>query len=148
MQTKQKCGTYEVYENRATKTGRKISLNIVVYPATGDEREPDPLFYFAGGPGSAATEDARGFAPEFAKIRVHRDLVFVDQRGTGKSHPLDYLVYAYLQQGRDQMALEAHAMQLVRRYYDSTARNGWAGRYFPAVIEVIDRNIGPVPDEG
>lgn len=86
---KQKCGTLEVYENRATKTGRKISLNIVVYPATGEKRERDPLFYFAGGPGSAATEDALGFAPEFAKIRVHRDLVFVDQRGTGKSHPLD-----------------------------------------------------------
>jgi pimeloyl-ACP methyl ester carboxylesterase len=86
---KQKCGTLEVYENRATKTGRKISLNIVVYPATGEKREPDPLFYFAGGPGSAATEDAPGFAPVFAKIRLHRDLVFVDQRGTGKSHPLD-----------------------------------------------------------
>ena len=86
---KQKCGTLEVYENRATKTGRKISLNIVVYPATGAKPEPDPLFYFAGGPGSAATEDALGFAPEFAKIREHRDLVFVDQRGTGKSHPLD-----------------------------------------------------------
>ena len=86
---KVKCGTFEVYENRATKTGRKISLNIVVYPATGDKREPDPLFYFAGGPGSAATEDAQGFAPEFKKLREHRDLVFVDQRGTGNSHPLD-----------------------------------------------------------
>ena len=93
MAGKQKCGTYEVYENRATKTGRKISLNIVVYPATGDKREPDPLFYFAGGPGSAATDDARGFAPQFAKIREHRDLVFVDQRGTGKSHPLDCKFY-------------------------------------------------------
>ena len=90
---KQKCGTYEVYENRAKKTGRKISLNIVVYPATGDKREPDPVFYFAGGPGSAATDDARGFAPTFAKIREHRDLVFVDQRGTGKSHPLDCKFY-------------------------------------------------------
>ena len=90
---KEKCGTYEVYENRATKTGRKISLNIVVYPATGDKREPDPLFYFAGGPGSAATEDAQGFAPEFSKIREHRDLVFVDQRGSGKSHPLDCKFY-------------------------------------------------------
>lgn len=86
---KQKCGTLEVYENRAAKTGRKISLNIVVYPATGEKREPDPIFYFAGGPGSAATDDARGFVPQFAKLREHRDLVFVDQRGTGKSHPLD-----------------------------------------------------------
>lgn len=93
VQGKVKCGTLEVFENRATKKGRMISLNIVVYPATGDKREPDPLFYFAGGPGSAATEDARGIAPEFAKIREHRDLVFVDQRGTGGSHSLNCNFY-------------------------------------------------------
>ena len=93
IQGKQKCGTLEVYENRATKTGRKISLNIVVYPATGPNHEPDPIFYFAGGPGSAATDDARGFVPEFAKMREHRDMVFVDQRGTGRSHPLDCTLF-------------------------------------------------------
>src|ERR1044072_8457372 len=84
-----KCGTLEVYENRATKKGRMISLNIVVLPATGDKREPDPLVYFAGGPGSAATEDAQGIAGLFKKVREHRDLLFVDQRGTGKSNPLN-----------------------------------------------------------
>lgn len=84
-----KCGTFEVFENRATRKGRKISLNILVLPATGEKREPDPFFYFAGGPGSAASEDAPGIAQGFARIREHRDLVFVDQRGTGRSHPLD-----------------------------------------------------------
>src|SRR5262249_32924466 len=54
---KAKCGTLEVYEDRAARKGRKINLNIVVLPATSAQREPDPLFYFAGGPGSAATED-------------------------------------------------------------------------------------------
>ncbi len=91
---KAKCGTLEVYENRATKKGRMISLNILVLPATGQKREPDPLVYFAGGPGSAAaSEDAPGIAQEFAKIREHRDLLFVDQRGTGKSHPLNCEFY-------------------------------------------------------
>lgn len=88
-----KCGTLEVYENRATKQGRMIGINIVVLPATGDKREPDPLVYFAGGPGSAATEDAPGFVEAFAKVREHRDLLFVDQRGTGKSHPLNCPFY-------------------------------------------------------
>ena len=88
-----KCGALEVYENRAKKKGRKISLNIIVLPATSDKREPDPLVYFAGGPGSAATDDARGIAHAFANIRKHRDLVFVDQRGTGGSHPLDCKFY-------------------------------------------------------
>src|ERR1044072_4663001 len=72
-----KCGTLEVYENRATKQGRKIGINVVVVPATGDKREPDPFVYFAGGPGSAATEDAPGIIEGFQKIREHRDLLFV-----------------------------------------------------------------------
>ena len=70
-----KCGTLAVYENRATKTGRMINLKIVVLPATGDKREPDPFIYFAGGPGSSSTEEAPGIAQAFAKIRQHRDLL-------------------------------------------------------------------------
>ena len=84
-----KCGTLQVFENRTTKKGRMIGINVVVLPATGDKREPDPLVYFAGGPGSAATEDAQGIAEVFKKVREHRDLLFVDQRGTGKSNPLN-----------------------------------------------------------
>src|ERR1043165_6224153 len=84
-----KCGTLEVYENRATKQGRMIGINVAVLPATGAKREPDPFVYFAGGPGSAATEDAQGIAGLFKKVREHRDLLFVDQRGTGKSNPLN-----------------------------------------------------------
>lgn len=84
-----KCGTLEVFENRATQEDRKIKINILVLPASGQQREPDPLFYFAGGPGSAATEDAPGIAPLLASVRQRRDLVFVDQRGTGQSNPLN-----------------------------------------------------------
>jgi len=89
VQGKAKCGTFEVYEDRAARKGRQINLNIVVLPATSDQREPDPLFYFAGGPGSSATEDSPGIAQLFAKIHEHRDLVFIDQRGTGGSNPLN-----------------------------------------------------------
>ena len=90
---KAKCGTYEVYENRATKKGRMISLKIVLLSATGDKREPDPFVYFAGGPGSAASDDASGLAQAFPNILAHRDRLFVDQRGTGGSHPLDCKFY-------------------------------------------------------
>lgn len=83
------CGSLEVFEDRVSKNGRKISLKIVVFPATGPDKSSDPLFYLAGGPGSSATEDAPFIASDFAKIRERRDLVFVDQRGTGGSNPLD-----------------------------------------------------------
>jgi pimeloyl-ACP methyl ester carboxylesterase len=93
IREKVKCGNLEVFENRATKTGRKISLKIVVAPATGPNRKSDPLFYIPGGPGSSATEDSPGVVAQYAKVREQRDLVFVDQRGTGGSHPLDCTFY-------------------------------------------------------
>ena len=82
------CGTYEVYEDRTARSGRKIPIKIVVFPAKGSTKEPDPLFYIPGGPGSSATEDAPYIAQELARIRERRDLVFVDQRGTGGSNLL------------------------------------------------------------
>lgn len=88
VKEKARCGTYQVFENRATKRGRKLALKIVVFPATGQDKLADPLFYIPGGPGSSATEDAPYIAQDLAKIRERRDLVFVDQRGTGGSNPL------------------------------------------------------------
>jgi pimeloyl-ACP methyl ester carboxylesterase len=90
---KAQCGQYEVFEDRASGKGRKISLRIVVFPATGNERAPDPIVYIAGGPGSSAVEDARGIVQLFEKLRERRDLVFIDQRGTGGSHPLNCNFY-------------------------------------------------------
>ena len=88
------CGSYEVYENRRAKTGRKIALKIVVLPATGPSPAPDPVFYFAGGPGGSATETvARAGESYLAALRRDRDLVFVDQRGTGGSNRLDCSLY-------------------------------------------------------
>ncbi|MGH9399121.1 MAG: alpha/beta fold hydrolase [Thermoanaerobaculia bacterium] len=89
LQSKARCGTYPVYENRATKRGRKIGLKIVVLPATGGNQAPDPFVFLNGGPGESATEAAAGLAQGFAKIRERRDIVLVDQRGTGGSHPLN-----------------------------------------------------------
>lgn len=89
VEGKKLCGTYEVYENRKTKQGRKISLKIVVFVATGANPEPDPLIYIPGGPGSSATEDAPYLARPLAKVREKRDLLFIDQRGTGGSNPLN-----------------------------------------------------------
>ena len=82
------CGVYDVYENRTSQRGRMISLNIVVLPAAEGPAEPDPVFFFSGGPGSGVT-DWVGFAPGIMpEIHKKRDFVFIDQRGTGKSNPL------------------------------------------------------------
>lgn len=82
------CGTLKVFENRETKQGRQIDLRIVVLPALSSDLKSDPVFFLAGGPGQGAAELARGLRDLFRRVQSERDIVLVDQRGTGKSHPL------------------------------------------------------------
>jgi len=83
------CGTLSVFENHQTKAGRRISLNIVVLPAFSNKPRPDPLVFLAGGPGQGAAQLAREIRDGLRRIQRDRDIVLVDQRGTGKSHPLN-----------------------------------------------------------
>lgn len=80
------CGSYEVFENRETRRGRKIGLGLVVLPALAGRPAPDPVFYFVGGPGASAVESAG--SPLLELFRRTRDVVLIDQRGTGRSNPL------------------------------------------------------------
>jgi len=83
------CGTLDVSENRASGSGRRIALNIVVVPATGPAHAPDPVFWLEGGPGGAATQAIEPVVQQYLRgVRAARDVVFVDQRGTGRSNPL------------------------------------------------------------
>ncbi|MCH7572936.1 MAG: alpha/beta fold hydrolase [Planctomycetes bacterium] len=79
-------GTYTVYENRETQSGRTIDLNIVILHATGENPKSDPIFEMAGGPGMDITiiADRARNHPQ----RDQRDIVLVTQRGTGGSMPL------------------------------------------------------------
>ncbi len=81
------CGTFDVFEDRAKAQGRKIALNVELLPALAAKSEPDAVFALAGGPGQSAVEAFAG-SGGIQKLREHRDVVLVDQRGTGKSNPL------------------------------------------------------------
>ena len=84
-----RCGTYEVFENRAAKSGRRIGLRVVVIPAREKPALPDPMIFFEGGPGGSAVAAGPDLATEeLAETLRHRDLLLVDVRGTGGSHPL------------------------------------------------------------
>jgi pimeloyl-ACP methyl ester carboxylesterase len=84
-----RCGTWQVSENRSATAGRAIPLSVVVLPARGPHPAPDPVFYLEGGPGIPATDAAAGLVEDFAPILEARDIVLIDQRGTGRSNPLD-----------------------------------------------------------
>jgi pimeloyl-ACP methyl ester carboxylesterase len=92
-----RCGHYRVWEDRAAKAGRQIDLNIIVLRATESPRERDPLFVLAGGPGQAPSTLVSFVVTTFAEVRRHRDIVLLDLRGTGKSHPLTCPELATLQ---------------------------------------------------
>jgi pimeloyl-ACP methyl ester carboxylesterase len=83
------CGRLQVLENRASRSGRTIDLKIVVAPALRRDSKPDPLFVFEGGPGGGAATLATYRIPLFRRFQTDRDIVLVDQRGTGASNPLD-----------------------------------------------------------
>lgn len=82
------CGKLTVFENRERRSGRTIDLNVVLVPALDSVNKEEPLFDIAGGPGVASTSAASFYANEGKEYRRHRDVVLVDQRGTGKSNPL------------------------------------------------------------
>jgi len=82
------CGQFTVFENRQSRAGRTIELNVVVLPAFDQKTKAEPLFDLAGGPGAAATESTAFYAGQGREYRRRRDVVLVDQRGSGKSNPL------------------------------------------------------------
>ncbi len=79
------CGKLSVFEDRAAARGRRIDLNIAIIKSTSPNPAPDPVFYLSGGPGEAATND-NGNTSFLANIFHDRDLVLIDQRGTGGSN--------------------------------------------------------------
>ena len=84
-----RCGSLPVYEDQAARSGRKINLHVAVIPAVSRSPRGDALFLLAGGPGEAATASFPQFMSIFERIHQNRSIVLVDQRGTGKSNPLN-----------------------------------------------------------
>ena len=81
-----RCGTFAVPENRTKPNGRTIGLHVIVLPAFVKPARTDAVAYLAGGPGDAATEQALNQGWQSSKLNLYRDILLVDQRGTGESN--------------------------------------------------------------
>lgn len=68
--------------------GRTIEIHVAVLPAVARNKHPDPLFFLAGGPGQSAINLAGSVQAMLGRFGNRRDIVLVDQRGTGRSAPL------------------------------------------------------------
>lgn len=88
------CGTFERPEHPDRPDGRRISVAVAVVPASDGPALPDPIVPLMGGPGEDTLSAAADFAERFASLRRDRDLLLVDQRGTGRSGPLKCRLYS------------------------------------------------------
>lgn len=82
------CGVLQRPLDPAKPQGVMIDVHVAVVPALARNKAPDAVFFFAGGPGQSAIDLAGPLTAAHARLQQRRDLVFVDQRGTGRSAPL------------------------------------------------------------
>ena len=138
------CGSLDVPENRGDPRSRRISLGIAILPANTLSPQPDPLFVLAGGPGQSATSIA-DMAALLSDVRTTRDIVLVDQRGTGRSSPLSCAAF---QRDRDlPTALEIDPVPKARACAAELASRGidvaqYTTDAFIADLEDVRRALG------
>lgn len=108
------CGELRVKENPADSQSREIFLQILRLPAISPAPKQDPLFLIQGGPGASSIEMANLVHGAFADVRKNRDLVFVDQRGTGKSNALQCEQLSDAEQLLPEVEQSEKALQLLK----------------------------------
>ncbi len=83
-----RCGYVPLPEDYAEPDGSQIAIFFSQIASGGQPRQPDPLVYLVGGPGSSGTRlldiSFRKYLSAFAD---QRDIIVIDQRGTGLSDP-------------------------------------------------------------
>ena len=82
------CGTLSRPLDAAREGGVRIDVHFAVLPALARNKKPDPVFFLAGGPGQSAIGLAGPVSRMLSRFGQRRDIVLVDQRGTGRSAPL------------------------------------------------------------
>ena len=100
-------------------------------------------------PGVLLDAVSKGSGDSFV-LRNHGRKAMLPRQFPDKSFSPEYVLkdIGYVLELAAQTKVSAPVTELAQRYYAATANNGWSGRYFPAVIEVNDRNIGPAPVAG
>jgi pimeloyl-ACP methyl ester carboxylesterase len=87
--TKARCGTMLRPENPAEPDSPDIEIRVAVVPALTLAPEPDPFVPIAGGPGQGSIDNYLHISSALEGVRRTRDILLVDQRGTGGSSRLD-----------------------------------------------------------
>ncbi len=86
---KARCGTLLRPENPAAPDSPDITLRVAVVPALNLTPASDAVVPIAGGPGQSTVQFYASYEHAFEPLRRDRDILLVDQRGTGESSALD-----------------------------------------------------------
>ncbi|WLI89735.1 alpha/beta fold hydrolase [Massilia sp. R2A-15] len=120
-----RCVSLPVALDYAKPDGAKLKLHVTIAPAFRESARPDPLFVLAGGPGQAGSDVLQLLNSTFRRIRATRDIVFIDQRGTGLSGKLD-CESTPAQEAMTEEQLEAEIVACIKRLNTNYAAYGTA----------------------
>lgn len=79
------CGYLIAPESHLNPTDKSIKLFVVIANNTASTPQPDPVAFLAGGPGNSASRFV--YTGQFDFIQNSRNIIYMDQRGTGLSVP-------------------------------------------------------------
>lgn len=137
------CQFISLKEDPGNSNSRTIDVYLTRIPAIQDDQKP-PVFFIAGGPGQASSELVAMFRHQFSHLLVDHDFVFVDQRGTGKSNPLDCDVDLLEHADKTLNALEELALEKQReclKTYDGDLTR-YTTPYAVQDLEAVRKHLG------
>jgi pimeloyl-ACP methyl ester carboxylesterase len=132
------CGVIKRPLDPAQPQGVQIDLHFAVLPALARNKKPDPVFFFAGGPGQSAVEIAAQIGAMLGRFTNRRDIVLIDQRGVGKSAPLVCDADDPARPLAEQFDLERQRAQQVRCFEQLKTLPHGDLRFFTTTIAMAD----------
>ena len=129
---KARCGRFLRPLDPRNPESEQISLRVAVVPALDLNPEPDPFVPFAGGPGGGSIQFYSAYYAAFEPVRRDRDILLIDQRGTGESARMDCPIDDDIIEGQysDEQTLEFTRTCLDQLPYDP--------RFFTTSVAVTD----------
>ena len=131
---KARCGTMLRPENPADPNSSEIEVKVAVVAALNLSPQADPVVPIAGGPGQGSIEFYSMVSDAFEKLRRNRDILLVDQRGTGDSSRMDCVIDDDAILFEDQYSLE-DTVEFIDKCLEELPHDP---RYFTTSVAVTD----------
>ncbi len=112
VETEAMCGSVRRPLDPAQPDGPAIDVHYAVLPSLAQNKRADPVFFFAGGPGQSAIDLAGSVSRLLGRVSNRRDIVLIDQRGTGRSAPLKCLDESPMRPLREQVDMARQSTAL------------------------------------